>query len=38
MGAKLHKLLPTDIRESADDFENKLKSFFIISNMSIRGF
>ena len=38
MGAKLYNLLPIDISESADDFEDKLNSFFIISNMNIIGF
>ena len=28
MGARLYNLLPKDIRESADDFENKVNSFF----------
>ena len=28
MGARLYNSLPKDIRESADDFENKLNSFF----------
>ena len=28
MGARLYNSLPKDIRESADDFENKVNSFF----------
>ena len=28
MGARLYNSLPEDIRESADDFENKVNSFF----------
>ena len=28
MGARLYTSLPKDIRESADDFENKVNSFF----------
>ena len=28
MGARLYNSLPKDIRESADDFENKVNSYF----------
>ena len=28
MGARLYSSLPKDIRESADDFEKKVNSFF----------
>ena len=37
IGAKLYNLLPTDIKEIAGDFENRLNSFFIAFNISIIG-
>ena len=37
MGAKLYNLLYVNTRESADDLENKLTSFFITFNISSIG-